>query len=343
MRIRYDQLKSHQNVLHSLTGLRSAEFERLVADVRPLLAVAERARLTRPPRKPQEERTRGIGGGHPFALHTQEQILLTIIWLRLYPTHEVLAFLFGVDPSTVSRMLSRIVKVLAQAGKDTMRMPDPGRKHRRSFDQLLSDLPDLAVVIDSFEQEVRPPQTRDAPSPQERKQKQKEADKWYSGKKKKHTIKSQVGVDLHTGAICDVSESVRGPTGDMKLLKRSKLMERLPPDVGGEGDLAYVGIAQLHAQGPRYGNTPRRKPRGADKNKARPRGHDQERSPEDIAYNKAFSRRRIVVEHTLRRMRSYQAITQMDRNHRGMHTQRVQAIAGLVNRKMQSRLPYLFI
>ena len=154
MRIRYEQLKLHPNVLHSLTGLRPAEFEHLVADVRPLLAVAEGERLARSPRRPLGKRKRAIGAGHPFAVPTQEQILLAIMWLRLYPTHEVLAFLFGVDPSTVSRLLRRILPVLAQAGKDTMRMPDPGRKHRRHFDQLLSELPDLAVLVDSFEQKV---------------------------------------------------------------------------------------------------------------------------------------------------------------------------------------------
>jgi hypothetical protein len=333
MRIRYCQLKLHPNVLHSLTGLRPAEFEALVQDVRPLFGAAQHKRLT----DNRPNRVRAVGGGHPYALPFEEQILLSVMWLRLYPTHEVLGFLFGVDPTTVSRLVGRIMPVLAQAGKDTMRMPDPGRKHRRHFDELLRELPELAVVIDSFEQRVQRPQ---GPEPTNRKSRM-EADGWYSGKKKTHTIKSQVGVDLHTGYICDVSESVRGPTADITLLKQSRLMERLPKGVGGEGDLAYVGIGELHPQGDAYGNTPRRKPRGADKH--RPRGQDKPRPPQDIAYNKAFAQRRIVVENSLCRMRTYQAITQTDRNHRQMHTERVAAVAGLVNRKMQARLPYLFI
>jgi hypothetical protein len=264
----------------------------------------------------------------------QDQILLSIMWLRLYPTHEVLAFLFGITHPTVSRLLRRILPVLAQAGKDTMKMPDPGRKHRRSFDELLSDLPDLAVVIDSFEQPVQRPQ---GPDPTNRKSRQ-ESDNWYSGKKRTHTIKSQVGVDLHSGSICDVSESVPGPTADITLLKQSRLVERLPQGVGGEGDLAYVGIDKLHPLG--LGATPRRKPRGADKH--RPRGQDKERPPEDVVYNRAFAKRRIIVEHTLCRVRRYDALTQVDRHHRQLHTERVQAVCGLVNRKMQHRLPYLF-
>ncbi len=268
-----------------------------------------------------------------------EQILLTVVWLRQYPTYEVLGFLFGVTHPTVSRLLHRVLPVLSKAGKDTMRMPDPGRKHRRSFSQLLSDLPEFAVVIDTFEQEVRAPQTRSAPTPQERKEKQQVADSWYCGKKKKHTIKAPVGVDLHTGSICDVSGSARGPTADITLLKKSKLMKLLPKGVGGEGDGAYVGIDKLHPQG--LGATPRRKPHG--KGRHRPRGQDKARPVEDIAYNRAFAQRRVVVEHTLRRIRQYQALAQLDRHHRQLHTERVEAVAGLVNRKMHSRLPFLFI
>ncbi len=160
MRLRYYQLKLHPNVLHSLTGLRPVEFEQLVQDVRPLFVAAENKRHSR------DDRLRAIGGGHPFALPMQEQILLTVIWLRLYPTYEVLGFLFGITHSTVSRLLTRVLPVLAQVGRDTMRMPDPGRKHRRTFDQLLSDLPEFAVVIDSFEQRIQRPQVRDAATPQ---------------------------------------------------------------------------------------------------------------------------------------------------------------------------------
>jgi hypothetical protein len=144
-------------------------------------------------------------------------------------------------------------------------------------------------------------------------------------------------VDRHTGEVVDVAESVRGPTADITLLKQSRLLERLPPGVSAEGDLAYVGIANEHPQG--LGFTPRRKPRGKDKH--RERGQDQEQAPEDSAYNQAFARRRIIVEHTIGRLRRYQALTAADRHHREGHTERVAAVAGLVNRQLWVRQPYL--
>ena len=301
MILRYERLQRFPSVFKSMTGLRVDQFDALIADVLPRFHAAEAARLSRP------NRQRAIGGGPGFDLDPRNQILLSVIWLRLYPIHEVLAYLFGISDTTVGRAIGRVLPLLEASGQDTMRMPDPGRKRRRSLDALLNDTPELAVVIDTFEQPIQRPQERNV------------ADTYFSGKKKRHTLKSQVAVNEETGQIVDVPESARGPAADIKLLEDSKLLERLPPGVGGIGDLAYVGIEKLHPQ--RLGAAPRRKPRG------------KERPAEDVCYNRAFAKRRIVVEHTIGRMRRYQSITQLDRNHRQYHTARVRAVAGLVNRR----------
>ena len=307
MRLTYTYLIRYPKVFQSLTGLRVREFEHLLADLLPMYQAAEIKRLSRP------DRQRAIGGGDRFDLAAVEQLLVAVIWLRTYPVQLVLGFLFGVSGVTVGRLLGRWVPVLEQAGRDTMRLPDPGKKRHRTLDALLADTPQLAVIIDTFEQPVQRPQTR------------AEADGYYSGKKKRHTLKSQIAIDEHTGAIADVAASVPGPTADLAVLKDSGLMERLPAGVGGLGALAYIGLAALHPAG--LGGTPRRKPR------------NQPRPAEDVAYNTAFSKRRIKVEHTIGRVRRYQAVAQTDRHHRRHHTARVVAIAGLVNRQINSRLP----
>ncbi len=166
MIMRYQYLNSHPNVFLKMTGLRVAEFDRLVDDLLSTFTQAEIQRLSRPDRK------RDIGGGRTGELDERNQLLLTVVWLRVYPTHEVLGYLFGVSDSTVSRVIQRVLPVLEQAGRDTMRMPDPGRKRRRSLDDLLRDTPELAVVIDSFEQKVQRPKDPKA------------RDGFYSGKKR---------------------------------------------------------------------------------------------------------------------------------------------------------------
>ena len=302
---RLANLREHPSVFRHLTGLTVTAFDALAADVVPAVEAAHRATLDRPGRQ------RAIGAGGEFGLGTADHVLLTVVWLRQYPTQEVLGFLFGVSDSTALRAVRRCLPVLEQAGRDTMRMPDPGTGRRKKLPALLADTPGLAVVIDTFEQRTHRPERRQRA--------------YYSGKKKAHTLKSQVGVDEETGRVVDVSDSVPGPWADIELLRKSRLLKRLPEGVGGIGDLAYVGIADLHPAG--LGAAPRRKPRGRD------------RPPEDRKYNRAFSRRRIVVEHAIGRLRRFRCLSHVNRHRRKGHAARVRAVAGLVNRMLPTATP----
>jgi hypothetical protein len=297
---RLAHLRKYPAVFRHLTGVTPVVFDDLSAGVVPAVEAARRRTLDRPGRE------RAVGGGDTFDLPVVDQVLLTVVWLRQYPTNEVLGFLFGVSDSTASRAIARCLPVLERAGRDTMRMPDPGRGRRKKLPALLKDTPGLAVVIDTFEQRTHRPKRRQRA--------------YYSGKKKAHTLKSQVGVDEDTGRVVDVSDSAPGPWADLKVLKRSRLLKRLPKGVGGIGDLAYVGMGELHPDG--LGAAPRRKPRG------------KERPPEDRKYNRAFSRRRIVVEHAIGRLRRFRAVAHVNRHRRKGHAARVRAIAGLVNRML---------
>ena len=227
-------------------------------------------------------------------------MLLTVIWLRQYPTNEALGFLFGVSDSTASRVRTRCVPALEQAGQDAMRMPDPGAARRKRLPAVLKDTPGLAVIIDSFERRTQRPRRRQRA--------------YDSGQKKAHTLKSQVAVDEHSGRFADVSDSVPGRWADIKLPWRSRLVKRLPAGVGGIGDPGYTGIRDPHP----LGACPRRKPRG----KPRPK--------RDVRYNRAFSRRRIVVEHALARLRRFRAVTGVNWHRRKGHAA-LRACAGLVN------------
>ena len=163
---RYRELHKHETVFKALTGLRVVEFDQLVVDILPEYEEAEQKRLSRPDRK------RAIGGGRNFELDGRDHLLLSVIWLRMYPTQEVLGYLFGVSDTTAGRVPKRVVPLLEAVGRDSMRMPDPGRKKRRQLSDLLADTPDLVVVIDTFEQRVQRPKEP------------KQADEYYSGKKK---------------------------------------------------------------------------------------------------------------------------------------------------------------
>ena len=303
MIFRREHLGQHPSVFRSMTGLTVEAFDQLLPALCAAFAADRRRRLDRP------DRRRAVGGGDDFDLAVADQFLLTVVWLRHYPTQECLGYLFGVSDSTALRAVRRCLPVLERAGQDTMRLPDPGKGHRRDLPALLKQTPELAVIVDTFEQRTQRPRRRQRA--------------YYSGKKKAHTLKSQVAVD-EDGRVVDVGASRPGRWADLKVFRRSGLLGRLArAKVGALGDLGYVGIGGLS---PRLrGATPRRKPRG------------QERPPEDRRYNRAFARRRIVVEHAIGRLRRFQALSAVNRHGREGHAARVRAVAGLVNRMLDQK------
>jgi hypothetical protein len=303
MILRREHLGNHPSVFRSMTGLTVEAFDQLLPELLAAFAADRRHRLDRPGRR------RAVGGGDDFDLGVADQFLLTIVWLRHYPTQECLGYLFGASDSTALRAVRRCLPILEQSGQDTMRLPDPGKGRRRDLPALLEETPALAVIVDTFEQRAQRPQRRQRA--------------YYSGKKKAHTLKSQVAVD-EDGRVVDVAESRPGRWADLKVFRRSGLVAKLiRAGVGALGDLGYVG---LDGVSPRLrGATPRRKPRG------------RERPAEDRRYNRAFARRRITVEHGINRLRRYQALSQVDRHRRKGHTARVRAVAGLVNRMLDHR------
>jgi hypothetical protein len=327
MILRYAQLVARPKVFTSMTGLAPATFDEIAAELAPRLTAARSARRDRPGRR------RAPGAGHPFELHPRDALLLTIVWLRHYPTCEVLGYLFGASAATASRMIREALPLLEAAGRDTMRLPDPGRLHRRHLGEVLRRIPGLGALleagaaatprhsdagprrptafVDSFEQAVQRPRDR------------AEAKRWYSGKKKMHTIKTQVAVDGR-GRIIAICGDAVGPFSDLTLLAASGLARRLDPDVELGGDGAYLGMAEFRRGGltrvPRRGTTKR------------------PLTDEDRAFNRELSRCRIVVEHAIGRLRSYRSLADRDRHHRRGHERRVIAVAGLINRRAESRV-----
>jgi DDE superfamily endonuclease/Helix-turn-helix of DDE superfamily endonuclease len=299
MMFRLNYLSRHPQVFRATTGLTPAEFDVYLLTARPAVAAVQHQRRERP------DRQRDLGAGHPYGLtDPDDRILCTVVWLRLYPSLAVLGYFFGISESAARRTVAHTLPGLEQAGLDRMRLPTADRpRNGKALPRILRETPAIAVVIDSFEQPVQRPRRRQK--------------RYYSGKKKRHTQKIQVAVDEESGKICHTSEAVPGPTADLKLLKRSKLLSRLGRGVGAFGDAAYRGMDRIVKRVRTA--VPRRKPRG----KERPR--------QDRQFNGALSQRRIVVEHGIGKLRRYQAVTAVDRHHRRGAGARVRAIVGLVN------------
>jgi serine/threonine protein kinase len=153
------------------------------------------------------------------------------------------------------------------------------------------------VLVDTFETSIPRPST-------EARQK-----RVYSGKKKRHTLKTQVVTDTH-GEVLTVSGGHRGPAADKRVYEASGAGEQFAA-VAKQGDLAWVGTAGVV--------TPQRKPRGG------------QLSDEQRDANRQKAKVRVHVEHGIRRLKASKIVREDYRHAIGLFPMVASAAAGLLH------------
>ena len=143
---------------------------------------------------------------------------------------------------------------------------------------------------------------------------QKKQKAWYSGKKKQHTLKSQVTVEVGSKRILATAHG-EGRQHDFKVFKHSKQGQALRTEVELLGDGGYQGVAKQHAKS----KTPYKRWRG------------RALTAEQHQANKALSKRRIVVEHVLRRLKVFRVLKGTYRHRRRRFGLRLNLICALYN------------
>ena len=153
------------------------------------------------------------------------------------------------------------------------------------------------VLIDTFE----PPIPRPTGEARQR--------RVYSGKKKRHTLKTQVATDPH-GELLALDAGHPGPTADKRLYEGSAVPHQFPT-VPKQGDLAYVGTAGVEV--------PQRKPRGG------------QLTAEQQAANRQKASVRVHVEHGIRRLKAFRILREPYRHALGLFPMVAAVVAGLVH------------
>lgn len=308
--ITYEKLSRVPFAFKSLTGMSMDAFDRLFEAVVP----AHRARLQQTPTKRDgQPRKRAVGCGPQHTHSLRDRLLIALVWLRVYPTYEVLGFFFSLHKTNARNNVEEILETLLELSVFGFERPTKERKKLCSAQAVMDAFPEVALVIDSKEQRIQRPSGRD----EEGNSRQKPH---YSGKKKAHTLKTQIAVSPD-GRIQAVSESVPGSTHDLTLLRETKLLERLEADEGAMMDKAYDGIEHD------FPALPLSLPFKARRNRPLTEG--------EKACNAYLASYRIVVEHTNAQLQKYQALAQQYRHDRQKHTRTVRVVAGLVNRQIE--------
>ena len=323
--ITFERVAARPSALTSLSGLSLADFEALYQEFAAHYAQDRQDSLTRK----GQPRRRAAGAGAKFSQDGRTRLLMALVWLRTYPTYEVLAFLFSLNKGNAQR---GTLDVLATLEAHTVFVCERSAKERqklRSLQAVMDAFPDVRLVIDAKEQRIQRPGGEDGEGNSRQKP-------FYSGKKKAHTLKTQVAV-APDGSFQSVGKSAPGSVHDLTLLRQSDLLHRLPKtegvmlDKGYDGATAPDGLQTFD-------------PKAPDKNgpphpyhlpfKAR-RGHPL--TEEQKAFNAHLSSYRIVVEHSLAQMNQFQVLAQVFRHDKERHSGLTRIVAGLVNRRVAQR------
>lgn len=187
-----------------------------------------------------------------------------------------------------------------------------GAKKISSLKELLEVCPEFAEVItDATKQHRRRPQ-------------KKVQKRYYSGKKKHHTIKTQITVNTQ-GKILLVSKSYPGRVHDYNIFKKENTAKKVPPKSMHYVERGYDGVSRDYPDC--HISMPIKRRRSL-----RILTRIQKR------FNKQHSRVRVIVGHVLSRMKKYQMLAQVYRHKMKDYSQRFRNIAGLINFRLETAL-----
>jgi hypothetical protein len=246
----------------------------------------------------QKKRVIRAGGGLSPKLSLENQIILTLIYLRHYLTFQVLGLMFDVSESTAHNIFTYWQKLLeeglpASLLEEIKKSPEDGAA-------ILAELTTQELIVDSTEQVIERPTAY-----QEQKRN-------YSGKKKNYTLKNQLIVSSKTLDIVDIEVGWPGRVSDITIWRERQ--SHFAPEQLFIGDKGYVGEAQI--------KTPIKRP----KNGALTSQEKEE--------NKHFSSGRIVVEHLIRLLKIFKIIQERLRLPKSRYDSIFLTVCGLVRLRL---------
>ncbi|MGH7926387.1 MAG: transposase family protein [Candidatus Binatia bacterium] len=223
--------------------------------------------------------------GRPYGVgDLEDHLLVMLILYRCHITQDFLALLYGVDKATVCRSLKRIEK-LARRVFGVKRRINVSKEEAQS------------LLADATEQPVQRPRRRQK--------------RYYSGKKKRHTIKNEI-VATAEGRIAAVSKSAAGSVHDITIRRRGP---PLPENARIYADSGYQGYQNDHPALEIPYKSSKKHPLTKDEKE----------------YNHALSRFRVRAEHALARMKRFRILADCFRYPRSEHAIKFAIIAGIAN------------
>jgi len=295
--ISYARLFKRPLLFRSFTGLTVSEFDSIYIGIESKYNEHERRRRL----SNRKKRQRDVGAGRPFKL-VKERFLMLLIYYRLYITFTLSGFLFDLDQSNVCRDLSILEPLVKECIPLPKKLYKRTRRRARTIDEVEENFPGFKAFIDTTEQEIPRPKNK-------RKRKS-----YYSGKKKKHTIKTQYMVN-NEGLILHKTGHKSGRKHDYDIYKHNHPIT--PVQVENVFDLGYMGVQNDYHTVKSV--LPFRKKMNNDLSK------------EEKIYNKKHSQLRIIVEHAICRIKKFGIMGAKFRNRLRKYDNASDIVSGLLN------------
>jgi hypothetical protein len=261
--------------------------------------------------KRKEDRKRKAGAGRPFKLDIRDRFLMILIYYRLYITYTLAGFLFDLDQSNICRDIQKIEGLVRECIPIPQKIYNITKRLKTPAEEVEKYFPGFLAFTDCTEQQI--PRHID-------KSRRK---MYYSGKKKRHTtVKNQLMVNNHRGYILHKIRHKKGRKHDYDIYNSNHLVT--PKEVVNVYDLGYLGVEKDFPE--QLSALPYRKKR-----------NQQDLSQEEKEYNKIHSRKRIVIEHTICKLKKYRIMSDTFRNRLRKYNRISDIVTGLVNYRMMNQ------
>jgi len=196
----YATLQSDRREFLALTGLTLQEFQLLLNAFTP----AYERRYPKDRTLADRPRQRCAGGGRKGVLDCPEQkLLFLLVYLKTYPLQVLMGELFGLSQPGVNYWIHRLLPVLRDALDSLSVLPERNPNDFARSQTATGTEPRL--IIDGTERRRQRPKSPEKQALH------------YSGKKKAHTDKNVVIVDLRRKCIGFLSRTYVGKTHDKKI------------------------------------------------------------------------------------------------------------------------------
>jgi DDE superfamily endonuclease/Helix-turn-helix of DDE superfamily endonuclease len=268
--IRYDVVKHQAELFRSMTSLDTPEFEKMLDYFRSAW-MAYRKEAYKEPHSPV--------GRKPILETIEDKLLFILFYFKTYPLQEVLAFQFDMSQSQACYWIHVLDKVLRKALASMGHLPE------RDPSILASTLSENGrFVIDGTERRIQRPKDNE------------EQQKYYSGKKKTHSVKNNVIVNMDTRMVEHLSGTCEGKKHDKKICDEER--PTLPQGCTLYKDTGYQGYEPEGIETIQ----PKKKPRG------------KELTDEEKEANRLISSVRVVVEHVISGIKRCRIVKDIFRN-----------------------------